>query len=544
MKIINIFFLFLFINLNDQIFNEFISKVSNINKNLRKLQENKSFITKIYYSNKDNYYIKLFIGEEYTPQTLIIDTTFSLISSPCNLCEKDNPNLFPFYIINNETDIIKCSSQQCYNKNNCEKEKCYFNINNKLNSNKNIEGYLINSKILLNTTKGNNYNSGSLLFTIPIGCTIKEGKYYNNKNVKGIIGLSNDNNTLIDNMFQLKIISKNIFSICLSKNGGYLSFGQTKNYSYNNNIDYINFLSPQLNNNLYKLKINYIEIEQEKSNSESKAYIDSTNTYSYFPKNIYNFIFQVLKKENKIDKFNYDEQNGFCRIIEKEKKKNILNNSFPSITISFESYKFEWKSNNYIIESNVKENNYIKICLGFKELIDSDEDLILGTNFMTGNDIIFDKNNQKIGFVKTDCDQYISFDESIENMKYKNDSNILPEFLEQQENIKNNSPINEIKLKTILKSDYNIFDEIESKIYFNNNNSNNSNEIKEEDKIIIETNIFGNNSNSSIMHAMLNYNNLESTIINMRNNNIINDKIVFNINNNINDTLTYNSNVL
>ena len=544
MKLLNVMSLFLILNLIEQIFNNSFSKKSKINKNLRKLPENKYFITRIYYSNKDNYYIKLFLGEEHTSQTFILDTTFSLISSPCNLCDTCNKKFLPFYKINNEEDIIKCSSPQCSlftNINYCEEENCYLKEDNKINSNKNIEGYLINSKLLINNINLNIGNNETLLFSIPIVCTIKEGSYYRNKDANGIIGLNNDKNTIIDNMFNLNIISNNMFSICLSKKGGYLIFGENEKSSYYSNINYINILPLSQNNNLYKLEINKFEIEQDKIIIESISYIDSTNNYSFFPKNIYDFIIQVLRKENITYYFNYDEQYGYCKILKEENEKKELYRFFPNITISFKNYKFEWEPNNYIIEFEV-EVNFIKICLGFKELSDNNDEIMFGTNFMIGNKIIFDKNNQKLAFVKSDCDKFISSHENTENKnELNNGNNSLTEIFKQEENIKNDSIINETSLKSIIINDNKTYEDIKSEIYNNFEKSIISNEINknEENKTIIESAI-NKEDNKTLIHTIQDSNTfLNNIIINSTYSTIINVSTINNLNNTILESFNY-----
>ena len=286
-------------------------------------------------------------------------------------------------------------------------------------------------------------------------------------------------------MYNLNLIQNNLFSICLSKNGGYLSLGKINDNLYYKNLNYINILSSSSLKNIFELKINSIEIGEEKIFQESISYIDSTNLFSYFPENIYNFIFQTLKKENKTDFFSYDYENNYCRIINDKITKNNLYEIFPNIIINFENYNFEWKSNNYIIESEIEENNIFKICLGIKKLSGNNEKIILGTNFMIGNDIIFDKTNQKIAFIQSDCEQIKS---SIINNEInknnsntnENESNLIS--LSNELDVKNIT-INESKIKeTFLETNeisHLITNEDYSDIYRNKNESNNSNEINE-----------------------------------------------------------------
>lgn len=531
MKFINIIFIILIINLFERILNESFLKRANNYTKIRKMTENKKLITNIYYSKKENnYYIKLYLGDSKIPQTFIIDTTFPIISSPCNLCHICHNRHFPFYNINIERDLIKCNSQKCLsimNSNNCEEENCYFKIGNNLNDNKNIEGYLVNINIFINNT--DNYNAISFLSAIPIGCTIKEENFYKNNDKNGIIGLNNNKNTLIDIMFNLNIIQKNIFSICLQKKGGYLSIGEINDIS-NDDINYINIISSSLENHLFEIKMDYIEIEGEQKFQEYIAYIDSSNNFSYFPDNIYKFIFQILEKDNKIDYFTYDEQYGYCRKFNDSKEKNDIYELFPNIFINFEGYNFEWESHNYIIENQMEENNLISICLGFKKTLEAIDKIILGANFLFGNKIVFDKNNHKIGFSKTDCDL---------NKNEKDKNNNL-----------NNQLINETSLNSFSEIDENNNDNNNSEISnkFENNNSNASNEIKinefPEDNKSIVINIVKSVNNKSIIDTLPNFNNSINinVISNINSINIddnIRDKII-NDNVKISENLTNN----
>ena len=548
MKLNKFFFIFLIINFINQISNKkfSLSKIY-INKTNRKLSETNNFITNIYYSEKDKYYfIKFYIGEKYIPQIYILDTTFSMISSPCNLCTTCEDHFFPFYNIDNENDIINCNSYQCTNNINpyyCEDEKCYFKNENNINDNKNIEGFLINSKIFINNTynSNNNYEPKSLLISIPLGCTVKEGNYYKNKEANGIIGLNNNRNTFIDKIFNLNIIDDNLFTICLSKKGGYLSVGTINNFSNSNNINYIDLLVTSSNYNLYELIINYIQIEDENIYQPTISFIDSTSNISYFPTNIYNFIYETFIRDNKTD-FSYFEEYGFCRInYENVNDKNVnLNEIFPKIIINFDGYNFEWEPENYFVESNIEiENtNQIALCIGIKESIEINDKIILGTNFMINHDIIFDKTQKKIGFTTANCDQFISLDNQINEGQSKlnedegeNKSDTDKEMIENNNTNYNNNLTDEININNILINETTINDSNELSDFINNS-------------IVDELNNTLINNVSSLISNISDETNI--TIINSNIDFRINDTIIDgnNENNIFNNTIIYTSNII
>ena len=554
MKLLKILSLLLIINVIDQI----SCIISPLSKKVRKLSDSDYIVSNLYLSEKDNcYYVKFYVGEDKIAQTYILDTTFSIFSSPCNLCSSCENHNNPFYIINNEKDIINCNSYQCsnfVNQNYCQDENCYFNIDNNFNNDKNIEGILVSSKIFLN-----NYNSLSSL-SLPIGCTIKEGSFYKNKEINGIIGLNNNKKTFIDNIYNFNIIQNNLFTICLSYKGGYLSFGKIINYSSINSINYIDILPSTYY--LFELKINTIRIEEETFSKEYISYIDSTKKYTIFPNEIFNFLIEYFRKKTNNNYFNYDFQYGYCKIFNNNEEENTIFEIFHNIIINFNEYTFEWKPYNYIIEYKI-ENNQIRACLGFKESYN--DVIILGTNFMVNNDIIFDKKNQKIAFIESDCDQF----EIEENIK--TDELILNE--EQENNIDTDSDTNnEIKwdinseniehltdADNIINTDFELNESILNKESKNDNFSDNLDESinnitstdgNEEFK---NTNDFlTNNIGVDINNSIINYNsnnndtfndNINSEIIDITINSLINNSNdnslndTHNIIDNINETL-------
>ena len=93
---------------------------------------------------------------------------------------------------------------------------------------------------------------------------------------------------------------------------------------------------------------------------------------------------------------------------------------YPSIKIYFKNYEFNWEPENYAL--NFSSKNKIRICFG----IDTEKNLdkiILGTNFMHGQDIIFDRENGKIGFCEASCGR---------NMSEKNKSSINKTKIEKE----------------------------------------------------------------------------------------------------------------
>ena len=101
-------------------------------------------------------------------------------------------------------------------------------------------------------------------------------------------------------------------------------------------------------------------------------------------------------------KFQTIDSLGYCGLFEsKKQKQEALNNYWPNITFFLEGYDFVLTPNDYFFE--YKDNNKIGACLGFEG--ERTSKITFGGTFMHGHDIIFDRENHRIGFVEADCNR-------------------------------------------------------------------------------------------------------------------------------------------
>ena len=341
----------------------------------------KNFITTLNYSSEDNlYYIQLYLDEIKTTKKFYLDTTLQSISYYCD----------------NITYKEKCEND----------DECF-----------------IYTKILINNIINNN-----IFEEISFNTDIEYKKTQNNylkKEMDGALGLNNGNNTILEILYNLNLIDEKIFSICFSENFGYFGLGKMigidKYMEIGEEINFLDILSSD--DNLFKLKINYIKINSFKIEQELLSIIDTSKYGSFFPKKLYDQIIIYLLLNN--NNLKQDSELGYCKLINKNEKQNFYD-SFPDIILNFGNYIFTWKPKNYFREHyNGDKNDEINLCLSFSEL-NNDEDndiIILGTDFMLDHEIVFNKNDQKIAFINTDCEKLIFQNDTNTNETIKNSLN-------------------------------------------------------------------------------------------------------------------------
>ena len=368
---------------------------------------------------KNYYFTTLYIGENKKKQTYLIDTSSGIMSSTCSPELGLNPQKKNYIYQNKSIPKLKCDSQVCdilpanicHDKNNKDeknKELCSYDSSN--NSTEGIKGYYVKDIAYLeeeakyiSPLQRLKYHS----YAIPIGCSTDEYGKFKSLMVDGVLGVNNSPNSFIGLLYKLKIIKQDIFSLCFGLRGGYMSLGQIdERHHLDKEINYIPMVD---SNNDYLIKINSISIgndtNQLKMNNHTIAQINSGKTITYLPEEIYNKLIEQFNthcatKEN-CGKFEHKTDFGYCASFpDRETLYNAIYRNWPEILIHLDNnITYIWKPFNYYIYHHPNKERLA--CLGFSKY--KSNNIILGTNFFRGYDIIFDRKGKKIGFVKADC---------------------------------------------------------------------------------------------------------------------------------------------
>ena len=369
-------------------------------------------------TSKNYYFTTLYIGENKRKQTYLIDTSSGIMSSTCSPETGLNPQKIHYIYQNKSISKLKCDSNVCkilpanicHDKNNKDKDNknlCSYDTSN--NSTEGIKGYYVKDIAYLeeeaefiSPLQRRKYHS----YAIPIGCSTDEFGKFKDVMVDGVLGVNNSPNSFIGLLYKLKIIKQDMFSLCFGLRGGYMSLGQIdERHHLDKEINYI----PMVDSNRdYLIKINSISVGNETNTlkmNNTTAQINSGETITYLPEEIYGKLIEQFNshcatKEN-CGKFEDNPDLGYCASFsDRETLYNAIYRNWPEITINLDNnITYTWKPFNYYIYHHPNESRLA--CLGFTKY--KLNNIILGTNFFRGYDIIFDRKDKKIGFVKADC---------------------------------------------------------------------------------------------------------------------------------------------
>ena len=391
-------------------------------KNVAALKFHSKLLQTVYSDSfsKNYYYTTLYVGHNKVRQTYIIDTGSSIMASPCSPCAECGTHKNPFYYDLKRTHKpLKCSSQICKltPTTNCLDKKlkfltsntCSFKINRA--SGDGIAGYYMRDVVYFETDRQLHntplHRKVFRSYALPVGCTTAELGKYKELNTDGIMGMSNNPKSFISLLYNLKVVNRNLFTLCFGLRGGYMSLGEVDTtFHKGQDIEFIPLLTSEL---YYLVKMSGLKVGSQKAPNSIKnpviSIIDTGNSISYFPSIIFKNITKQFKDYctkigGKCGNFTYDHEMGYCTSFpDRESLFRSIYQYWPNITLYFGESEYVWRPINYYYYHFTV--NQRKACLGFN--YHSSDKVILGANFIHGHDIIFDRTGKRLGFVPADC---------------------------------------------------------------------------------------------------------------------------------------------
>jgi len=386
-------------------------------KHIKTLKIHSKLLQTVYSDSfsKNYYYTSLYIGHNKVRQTYILDTGSSIMSSPCSPCPDCGVNKNPYYYdINLYHKPLKCNTKICnlVPNTSCKKKKFFFadscGFSVKRSSGDGIKGYYLQDIVYFETDK--QYHNSPLRnkvyrsYALPIGCTTGEYGKFKELSKDGIMGLNNSPTSFISLLNNLKVINRNIFTLCFGLRGGYMSLGEVDNSFHRGDIQYVQLV----NSNSYLVRLDSIKVGDNPYNPIKIPIIssvDTGNSISYFPSEIFKVITNHFMKycenqDNNCGNFTYDNNAGYCASFsDRESLFKAVYHYWPNITLHFGESVYIWRPINYYYY--IFNETERKACLGFNYHLSNE--IILGSNFIHGHDIIFDRERHRIGFVRADC---------------------------------------------------------------------------------------------------------------------------------------------
>ena len=355
------------------------------------------------------YYSNLYLGEKMHKQGYILDTGSTITTATCgSKCTHCGLHLNPHYDSENLDDkIILCSDPLCKQvTNKCQSvshpKECSFTISYS-------EGSSLTGVYIYETLRFGNDYKNKKGYKIPIGCTTDENHLFFTQDANGIMGLANTENNFIEILYKNGAINNSIFSLCFAQLGGLFNIGEINNKTHLEKMKYvpmlldrgkyfgINILSISVNNHTVK---NY---EQYSYN----IFIDSGTTICYINEKIFDEILTLMNKEcskfpspKPCGDYKYHSDFGHCFYFKTTDELDFaVYNYWPTIHFYLNKYDYIWRPKYYVF--NITNGSKVGACMGINK--SGGTKITLGSSWIIGHDIIFDRKKKLIGIAEANC---------------------------------------------------------------------------------------------------------------------------------------------
>jgi len=341
--------------------------------------------------NDGVYYADIRIGTPPQTFTVIVDTGSATIAVPCQGCSCGNHNHF---------DVSKSSTgkgtggryRQCYSEGSCN------------------EGSLIREKICIGDKC-----TGDEAVDHTFGCCSKFASAFKTQEADGIIGLSGSSGTLISDLRSHHKLEDNVFSVCFGHGMGGMSVG---GYSDDRHLEPVQWVPMVSQASFYKVQVKQLYVNGQAIKMTSTIpIVDSGTTFTYVNSQTHDLLrksfdtFCGASAENCPGQKNppntpkMDTRDAvYCYSKPEDMDYLTWTSKYPSIDIEFDSNRICAPASSYFFKS--KDNIF---CVGY--LRDSRSRMVIGAISMIGFDVIFDHDNNRVGWAKALCDKEQSFDD-------------------------------------------------------------------------------------------------------------------------------------
>ncbi|GLD93607.1 hypothetical protein PINS_up002199 [Pythium insidiosum] len=350
------------------------------------------------------HYAWVYVGTPPQRASVITDTGSSIMAFPCSECENCGTHTDqPFASANSSTlthvtcaqaDFFRCTS--CQQKDVCDIYQSY------------MEGSSWHATVVEDIV----YLGGESSFTdarlrdsfgthFKFGCQNRETGLFITQVADGIMGLANNDNHIIAKLFREKKIPNKMFGLCFAEDGGSMSIGAPDTSRHKGQIQYAKLKANTGMHDFYAVHVKDVRIGGMSVPVDASTYshgqyiVDSGTTDSYFPKSMKAAFSDLFRRMSGLE---YRVSSQGCHgytdsDIEKLPNIEIVlgahgdPNGNVTLLVPPHQYLIKEDSNTYCSSLFLSESS----------------GGVIGANIMTNRDVIFDQENQRVGFVDADC---------------------------------------------------------------------------------------------------------------------------------------------
>jgi len=353
-------------------------------RELTYFSDNKTESVKLY-GNVHTYaywFVDLLVGTPPQRTSVIVDTGSTVCAFACSACSHCGSHMDKSFDIAASSTAAWSSCASDCPSGTCSENQCSYSISYSEGSS--LSGFWFTDVVQLGDLVEENLAMKSYL-----GCHTSENNLFYTQSAGGILGLAPARNDefpmILGSLFSDNRINKQVFSLCLSAEGGELTVGG----HIGNESELVFF--PMKTVTFYTISLSEVSIGSSVIGTVfAPAIIDSGTTLTYIPPETYN------KLSEKIE-----------TVVESKKISKYSNRCwetwdfsyFPNISFHFEGSPETviWGPDSYLYKSKER-----MLCYAFAASGNSRE-TVLGASFLVNRNVVFDLDRGRLGMANHDC---------------------------------------------------------------------------------------------------------------------------------------------
>lgn len=346
------------------------------------------------------HYANVSVGTPSVWFLVALDTGSDLFWLPCDCvsCVRDLKtrsgrqiefNIYSPNISSTSTSVL-CDNDLCEKKSRCSaaSDTCPYRVRY-LSSNTSSSGFLVGDVLHLNTDDN---QQKAVEANIKFGCgTVQTGSFLDGAAPNGLFGLGMEK-VSVPSILASEGLAADSFSMCFGPDGtGRIKFGDKGSSDQSETPFNIDQLNPT-----YNISITHISVEENVTDVNLSAIFDSGTSFTYLTDPAFTIIsenFNSIAQEKRVSP-NSDLPFEYCYAL--SPKQDSFRVANVNLTTKGGKQIFV---NDPIVYISTQAGAVI-YCLG---LVKSEDIDIIGQNFMTGYNIVFDRQKKVLGWKASDC---------------------------------------------------------------------------------------------------------------------------------------------
>ena len=344
------------------------------------------------------HYVHIYVGTPPQRVSVIVDTGSHHTAFPCDGCLTCGTHTDPYFDPKKSSTSQTVGCSQCPASARCVGRRCEFSLTYAEGSS--WKAIQVADKLWPGGQAADSQpaaeQNSKLAVDFMFGCQLSETGLFRTQKANGIMGLSANAHTLLPQMKSQRKSATQAFSLCLAKGGGMMTIGGADAAVHDEPMVLLPTVASK-SMGWFTVHLDFISVGGSRLEAQDSAYnggkgviVDSGTTDTYLPRKVAGQFAKAWKgvvgRDYGNTKITFtDEQFAKLPVV-----------SFAFKDVNGKQVLIDMHPGAYMERS---AEQYVP-----RIYLTGDQGVVLGANFMQDRNVLFDKDNERVGFARSRCD--------------------------------------------------------------------------------------------------------------------------------------------